>query len=292
MDFCTLLHDTGIPPQEVAVCLHKPGDPIARQQITIMAEERPDLFEAYQSTHGSIQESTVRNRPFFASFLMTAPAELTFVGLYARHDLGPQSADDFLTDSHFCEMLKRADGHKIELRENAERLAGRRRFKLDQLPNMNSLSKRLVVADPGGRNYVRLADTTELKVIEIKRIARIVPVMPPWERLTLSSAELTTLPRDWAIRLSEWCGIYLIVDEADGARYVGSAYGEQNILGRWRAHVAGATGVTAELSKRSTSRFRFSILQLLSPSAPVEDVTRVEHTWIDRLDTRRFGLNS
>lgn len=292
MDFSSLLGMSGIPAEEVAVCLHKPGDPVSRQQLATMVEDRPDLFEAYQSTHSSIQESTVRTRPYFASFLMTKPAELTFIGLYSRRDLGCQTAEDFLADSLFCEMLQNVDGHIIDLKKNAQRLAGRRRFKLDPLPDLGGLPKRLVVADPGGRNYMRLAESTHLEVIEMRRLAQIVPSMPSWDRLTLTSAELKTLPRDWAIRLSEWRGVYLILDEVDGARYVGAAYGENNLLGRWRAHVAGATGVTAELIKRDTGRFRFAILQLLSPTAPVEEVTRVEQTWIDRLDTRRFGLNS
>jgi GIY-YIG catalytic domain len=292
MDFTALLSLAGLSPTDVAICLHKPGDPVARRALVVMAEERPDLFEAYQSTHSAIQEATVKRRPFFASFVMTASAELTFMNLYERRELQRCSADDFLSDPVFCEMLVQLDSHSVGLQDNAERLSGRLRFELTPLATFAALSKRLVVADPGGRNYVRLAETTPLEILEVKRIAQITPPMPAWDALTLTWAELATLPRDWAIRLSEWRGIYLIVDEDDGARYVGSAYGTENLLGRWRTHVAADTGVTAELRKRKVRRFRFSILELLSPAATPEDVIALEHNWMDRLHTRQFGLNA
>jgi len=292
MDFSTLLGEAGLSPEEVAICLHKPGDPVTRQALVVMAEERPDLFEAFQSTHPAIQEATVRGRRYFASFVMTAPAELTFIGLYERHELARCTTEGLLADRVFCEMLMLADGHREGLRPNVERISGRIRFEMVPTPAFRSLSKRLVVADPGGRNYVRLADTTPLEIVEVKRVAKLIPPMPSWDALTLTKAELATLPREWAIRLAEWRGIYLIVDEADGARYVGAAYGDENLLGRWRTHVAGDTGVTRKLQKRDTGGFRFSVLELVSPAAAIKDVTAREQNWISRLHSREFGLNA
>ncbi|PIV75476.1 MAG: hypothetical protein COW55_05385 [Rhodobacteraceae bacterium CG17_big_fil_post_rev_8_21_14_2_50_65_11] len=292
MTFASFLREAGFVAEDVALCLHKPGDPTARRAMLVMAEDRPDLFEAYQSTHSAIQEATVRNRPVFASFVMTAPGELTFIGLYERHEIGHLSEADIVGDAGFLEMLGRVDGQGADLTDLIRPLVGRTRFDFRPLAALSDLSKRLVVADPGGRNYVRLAETTPLPIVEIKRRASVVPPMPPWDELTLTKAELATIPRDWALRLAEWCGIYLIVDEADGARYVRAAYGVDNLLGRWRAHVAGEVGVTVDLQHRRTDGFRVSILELVSPTALIEDVTRREQTWIRRLHTRDFGLNA
>ena len=99
------------------------------------------------------------------------------------------------------------------------------------------------------------------------------------------------MPSAHAARLREWRGVYLIVDEADGQRYVGSASGAENLLGRWQAHVARDRGVTAELGKRDPTGFRFSILELLAPSASAEEVLAIEGNWKDRLATRSWGLN-
>ena len=292
MTFDSLLREAGIAAGDVALCLHKPGDPAVRRAMLVMAEDRPDLFEAYQSTHSAIQEATVRKRPVFASFVMTVTGELTFIGLYERHETGQLAEADITEDTVFSEMLSWVEADLVGSSNLVQRLASRIRFDFRPLAALSDLSKRLVVADPGGRNYVRLAETTPLTIVEIKRRASVVPPMPRWDDLTLTKGELAAIPRDWALRLSEWRGIYLITDEADGARYVGAAYGEENLLGRWRAHVAGDTGVTAELHKRQTARFRFSILELLAPTAMIEEVTVREQSWITRLHTRDFGLNA
>jgi hypothetical protein len=57
-------------------------------------------------------------------------------------------------------------------------------------------------------------------------------------------------------------------------------------------HVAGESGVTAELRKRDPKQFRFSILERVSPDLPPDEVIRIERSWMDRLDTIRHGLNT
>ena len=82
------------------------------------------------------------------------------------------------------------------------------------------------------------------------------------------------------------------MDQSDGARYVGSAYGAANLLGRWQQHIAGETGVSARLAPRNTRNFRFSILERVSPDMEAEAVIALEMTWMDRLQTRVYGLNT
>lgn len=292
MTFLDLLAGTGIAPGEVALCLHKPSDPIARQALIATIEDAPDIFDAYQSTHAAKAEATVKARGYLASFIMTAPGEHTFIGLY-RREIGPTlTAKDALSDPLFNQVLTRIEGHRGPPEALADVYQGRTRFHLTPVAELSDLARRLVVTDPGGRAYVRRAETTPLSVREIKRHARVAPAMPAWDALTLSAPELPHLPRDWALRLAEWRGIYLITDETDGARYVGAAYGAENLLGRWRAHTAGPKGITAALRLRNPQRFRFSILDLLAPNADVADVTALEQRWMARLHTKEFGLNT
>ena len=107
----------------------------------------------------------------------------------------------------------------------------------------------------------------------------------------LTADEVRTLPRDWAARLREWRGVYLIIDQRDRMHYVGSAYGADNILTRWQAHVAGDKGVTKELALRDPAGFRFSILERTSPDLDKEAVIALEQSWKRRLDTLEHGLN-
>ncbi len=89
----------------------------------------------------------------------------------------------------------------------------------------------------------------------------------------------------------EWRGIYFIYDESDGKGYVGSAYGKDNILGRWLSYKASGHGGNKQLCKRYPKNFRFSILQRVSPDMDADDVIRIEGTWKERLHTRDYGLN-
>lgn len=251
------------------------------------------MFEAYQSTHARGPEATLKSRRIMASFLMRSPGELVFVGLYRVNGWTDRSGADLDGDPTFRAMYDLI-GDRFSYAAEAARTGrpGRSQFDLVPMPDLAGLKGRLVVRDPGSRAYMRLAETTPLDILEIARTPDLSPQMPDWRELALDTPTLRTLPARWAEQLRHWRGIYLIVDQTDGARYVGAAYGEENLLGRWRAHVAREVGVTVQLARRNPADFRFSILELLSPAAPIDEVTRVEQQWMMRLDTRAHGLNS
>ena len=116
--------------------------------------------------------------------------------------------------------------------------------------------------------------------------------MPDWRDLVLTWAELQAIPASWRHALGQWRGVYFIHDASDGRGYVGSAYGSENLLGRWLNYAATGHGDTKDLLKRTPGNFRFSILERVSPDLEPEDVIRLESRWKHRLHTRgRFGLN-
>ena len=284
MYFADLLCSAGLDLKQVALCLHRPTTDFIRRELAIMVEEAPHLFEAYQSTHHQSAQSTVGNRSWFASFLSDGAGEQTFIGLYRVAGHTPMSAEELDASPNMAMMKSRIRDSPFAV--------GRWRFDLRPDEHFSDLRRRVVVSDPGARNYMRLAERTPLEVVEIKRRPSVSPPMPAWDVLALATSDIRQLPKEWRTTLSHWRGIYLIVDETDGARYVGSAYGEGNLFRRWEAHVSGEVGVTKELSHRTPSTFRFSILELLSPTATPEEVTQKENRWMDRLHTRRFGLNA
>ena len=292
MEFSDFLGLAQIDPKDVAMAMHKPSHPATRQALAVAAEERADLFNAYQSTHPTIQERTLAVRPLLAAFVATLPGEMTFVGLFRNEGHTIATAKSLREDGVFNEMSARIGTLRRPDQNWAEDLAGRARFSLAEDDRLGELRLRLVVKDPNARNYMRLAEKTPLQVLEVKRIARASVPIPPWDQVILTAPELPHLPRDWQAHLAAWRGVYLITDQSDGARYVGSAYGGENLLGRWRTHIAGEAGVTKELSRRNPRNFRFSILELLSPAATIEEVTQCEARWMDRLATREFGLNA
>ena len=118
--------------------------------------------------------------------------------------------------------------------------------------------------------------------------------MPPWRKLVLTWDELHAIPSSWKAKLSEWRGIDYIHDTADGKGYVGAAYGQSNIDGRWKSHRASGQGDSKLLRARNPSGLQFSILQRTSPDMGTGDIQDLEASWKVRLHTHESegGLNA
>jgi hypothetical protein len=291
MLFNDLLGQARIDPRQTAVMLHGPPDRAERYALAALVDEAPDLFDAYQDNHPPGPEATLKGRTVAASFVLDEQGEGRFAGLWAVAGWTVRTAADLDDEPRRRALTERLRGASYSALFAGRGWAGRAVFDLRPMPELADLRGRLVVGRPAGRAYMRRAETSALSVIEIGRTARFVPPAPDWGDFVVTVLEVRALPAAWAARLREWRGIYLITDQTDGARYVGSAAGAENLLGRWSAHAAGDAGVTVELKGRDPGRFRFAILELLSPTAPLDMVSAAEAAWKRRLDTRTWGLN-
>lgn len=92
-------------------------------------------------------------------------------------------------------------------------------------------------------------------------------------------------------RLSSVNGVYLIKDKISGKLYVGSAYGDQGIYGRWSAYAKNSHGENLELKGLDPSVFQFSILEIVPATTTADGVIERENRWKEKLGTRQFGLN-
>jgi hypothetical protein len=116
--------------------------------------------------------------------------------------------------------------------------------------------------------------------------------MPEWDEIEFTWEQLGILPTSWRATLSQWRGIYYIFDTSGGMGYVGSAYGKNNLLGRWLNYAARGDGGNRLLRHRDPRNFRFTILQRVSPDLDASEVIRLESSWKHRLHTRvPYGLN-
>jgi hypothetical protein len=104
---------------------------------------------------------------------------------------------------------------------------------------------------------------------------------------------------DWRRMLSATKGIYLINDTGTGKLYVGSAYGEEGIWGRWSNYVAtnghGGNKTLKELiaaNPRHSRNFQFSILMLLPRTITADEAIIKEKLFKTKLGTNAFGLNN
>lgn len=85
--------------------------------------------------------------------------------------------------------------------------------------------------------------------------------------------------------MQQWQAIYYIRDKSTGKGYVGSAYGEDNLLQRWQEYARTGHGGNKWLKGLAPENFEFSVLQLLPVSAVIEEVIAAEQSWKKRLHT-------
>lgn len=154
-------------------------------------------------------------------------------------------------------------------------------------------SRRLVVDWPEPeRAWYRWANRNSFPVRAIAEEQLLVAPIPDWHDLILDRQQLKFLPSDWHGSLSQWRGIYLIIDQSDGRQYVGSAYGRENLLQRWQEYGRTGHGGNKHLRARDPANFVFSILQRTSPDLTLDDVVKLESSWKKRLGTKwPAGLN-
>ena len=142
------------------------------------------------------------------------------------------------------------------------------------------------------RAWWRWANRNVIPVYAALEESVLEGAMPPWENLSLRWDELAVLPPRWREALSHWRGLYVIQDTSDGRTYIGSAYGDQNILGRWLNYAQSGHGGNQLLRQRDPRNFRFSILQRVSPDMEATEMIRLESSWKIRIGTRDpNGLN-
>ena len=142
-----------------------------------------------------------------------------------------------------------------------------------------------------GIAWSRWAGTNKFAVDAILEESMLEGKMPDWRELVLTWEELHVMPKKWQSKLAEWRGIYFILDESSGKGYVGSAYGLENIYGRWLGYKKTGHGNNKLLLNCTPSDLRFSILERVSPDMDPKEIINHENGWKVRLHTREFGLN-
>ena len=124
-----------------------------------------------------------------------------------------------------------------------------------------------------------------------------------YDNVVLSYAQLKEVVQNrevyelWQTALSAVKAIYLIVDTKNGKQYVGSAYGKDGLLGRWRVYVDtlhGNNKLMKEVVCAYPDRyqyFQFSILQILPKTITDDEIIHIESLWKEKLRTIQFGMN-
>jgi hypothetical protein len=281
-----------IDPRKVIVVRHRPTEKTLQKLLPWWVHETPALFNAYQSSHGPRLEAAMAKlvgTGFLASFIGIQPGEAVFAGISKIGGSRP------LNYKEFWDLPENKELRTYGMFAPAEKESRRTRiwFALEEQKYLSEWVGKLTIAwPPPERAWWRRAERNEFRVISISGESRFAGKMTDWRQIVLTWPELQTLPTTWREALKHWRGIYLIHDSADGKNYVGSAYGSENILGRWLNYAKTGDGGNKHLRARKPESFEFSILERVSPDMLSEDVIRLEATWKTRLHTRwPDGLN-
>jgi len=168
------------------------------------------------------------------------------------------------------------------------------RYNLKKNNILDDLSERLVI-EWGGAT-VSWVQSKDKGVVELKGY-KSIGEFHSFSQIDLNFYDLKMITQfpdsniTWVKALSSVNGVYLIKDKLSGKLYIGSAYGEQGIYGRWSAYAQNGHGGNLELKDLDPFNFQFSILEIVPATTTVDGVIDCENRWKEKLGTRQFGLN-
>ena len=290
MNLNDLLQGKNINPEQVLVVRHRPSEVGFNKVFPLLAADRHDLFNAYQQSQGAKVEkamSVMVGTGYLASFIAHGPGKALFIGLYKI-----KSAKS-LTHKQYWARSAHAELKTLGMRGFVDDRSSILWFDLPLVDFYRPWKGKLVVDwPPPERSWWRRAHRNKISIHAILEESALDAIVKHWREIELTWNELAVLPASWRAKLSEWRAIYYIFDVSDDKGYVGSAYGSENLLGRWLNYAASGHGGNRLLRRRTPENFRFTILERVSPDMSAEDVIRLEATWKNRLHTRApSGLN-
>lgn len=154
----------------------------------------------------------------------------------------------------------------------------------------------------------------QLEVIEIWNPDKGLgeKAFPGYKNVTIDYGDLkkkVELSDEWRTALKARKGVYLISDKLTGKLYVGSAYGEDGILGRWTTYLTSGydkneveNGQYPNIEFQKLIRekglsyikenFQYSILETFTDDVSDEYIIARESYWKEALLSRKFGYNA
>ena len=249
-----------------------------------------DLFLDHQND-GLFEDYVREHTPVNANLLMQADYVIVFVadGKYSRFAgvyrvLGEEKSARVQSDG------KKDDTIFVEV---------------ERLKTFESLGGRVLV-DWGGLAAQRWlqwfkGDKEVLRIDE--GIIRLMIPFHSYNDVLLSFKELKNLIDtdnvEWRDKLKVVNGIYGIADQSNGKLYVGSAYGNESIWGRWKVYVEtnghGNNDMLVDLIRNNKDyawgHFQWFILETFPLDVTDDFAIHRENLYKEKLCTRKFGYN-
>lgn len=234
-----------------------------------------EWFYSYQSSQG---KPVFKDTDYIVSFIGEEGLSSRFIGVFkvcSVHEKTIFDSND-LTDGQYVYSLKKED-------------------------DFDDLTERVIIKWRNAISWHQWINN-EMEVIEIQPGLHYKQFTDYFEFI-LTFDELKEIVnngyKDWKKMLSATKGIYLINDTNTGKLYIGAAYGEEGIWGRWSKYVEtnghGGNKMLIELISKNSAYanyFQFSILMLLPKTITQDEAIKKERLFKNKLVTNTFGLNN
>lgn len=174
-------------------------------------------------------------------------------------------------------------------------------YKHVELHNFNKYIGRVIISFHNkSQNLIRNAKTTIAQCV----VEEILPqpysgdTFPGYTNVNVSWYMLKHLINkvSWQTALANQKGVYLLRDIRNGKKYIGSAYGQDMLLSRWKDYISTCHGGNAKLKQLKPDEikdnFYFSILETFNGNTNDQVIIDRETYWKDVLMSRgKFGYN-
>ncbi|KIA94846.1 hypothetical protein OA93_19255 [Flavobacterium sp. KMS] len=172
-------------------------------------------------------------------------------------------------------------------------------YEHEKLPEFEKYFGRMIVQFHKENAYVTLTGKRlgDFILKEILPSSLDKDLFPGYDKVSISWETMKrVLEKDtWKIALENQKGIYLITDISNGKKYIGSAYGECMIFGRWKSYIktghGGNVGLKSLPFDHIKKNFRYSILDIYKSSTNDQIIIDKECWWKEVLQSRPYGYN-
>lgn len=252
-------------------------DKNAKIKLVRHKDQRQDLYNLYRTEYdeflkyqNSQSKDVFRNVDYIVSFIGEDGNRSRFIGVFKITDRKT------INENHFEYQMVRENGFE-DLTERVIIV-----WKTAISWHQWIKNKMEVIEIQAGLHYRQFTDYSDF-ILDFHELKEIV----------------NNQYSDWKKMLSITKGIYLISDTNSGKLYVGSAYGEEGIWGRWCKYIStnghGNNKMLKEqidFDKDYAKHFQFSILMLLPRTVTSDQAIKKERLFKNKLGTNSFGLNS
>jgi hypothetical protein len=263
----------------------------AKIKLVRHQDKRYDVWELYRTRYLDTYQS-YQSKPVFAEceyivvFIGLDSSRARFVGIYRVNGSKPAIEIPLPSDHLYPDMARDTDIF----------------YYLEPMAGFEDLKDRVVI-DWGKSALAWHQWLSEKEVIEILPKGYVTE-FPGYLDFIITFDELVSIienpeaNREWHRMLKAVAGVYLITDTKTGKQYVGSAYGENGILGRWTEYAKNPHGENGQLKALLlvdygyAKNFQYTILRTLPKTLTKNEVIAYEGLYKKKLGSRAFGLNS